>query len=228
LNQNVPILIKEILFNTPLRKYFFPRYNCYFTPIQLLFICQCIDHTNHCDGCIAEVGCARGATTVFLNKYIDGQTIQKIYFAIDTFAGFVREDIVFEIVNRAKSGNLYSGGASFSVNKKKWFDKTMQQNGIARVRSIRANVNEYDFKTLAPVSFALLDVDLYRPTKKALHGLFEVLSPGGMIVVDDCDSSQIQWDGSDQAYKEFMQEINQTPEIIHEKLGVIRKPRCFG
>ncbi|MGE5779905.1 MAG: hypothetical protein ACM30D_11445, partial [Hyphomicrobiales bacterium] len=58
---------------------------------------------------------------------------------------------------------------------------------------------------------------------KALHGLFEVLSPGGMIVVDDCDSSQIQWDGSDQAYKEFMKKINQPPEIIHEKLGVIRK-----
>lgn len=223
MNQKIAILTKEILFNTPFMKYFFPRYNYNFTPIQLLFICQCIDSTTHCDGCIVEIGCASGATTVFLNRYIDGRNTHKLYYAIDTFAGFIAEDVVFEIVNRAKSNNLYAQGASFSLNKKKWFDKTMQQNKVTRVRSIEADVNEYDFKKLGPVSFALLDVDLYRPMKKALHGLFEVLSPGGMIVVDDCNSSQIQWDGSDQAYKEFMKKINQPPEIIHEKLGVIRK-----
>ena len=54
--------------------------------------------------------------------------------------------------------------------------------------------------------------------------LYEVLSPGGIMVVDDCDESDVLWDGADQAYKEFVKEIGQPVEIKHRKLGVIRKP----
>ena len=43
-------------------------------------------------------------------------------------------------------------------------------------------------------------------------------------VTEDCDSSNISWDGSDQAYKEFINEIDQAAQIIHGKLGVIKKP----
>jgi hypothetical protein len=39
--------------------------------------------------------------------------------------------------------------------------------------------------------------------------------------VDDCDSKETVWDGSDQAYKEFMQEINQPVQIVHGKLGIV-------
>lgn len=88
----------------------------------------------------------------------------------------------------------------------------------------RSDINKFDLTTIGPISFSLLDVDLYRPTHKALQELYEVLSPGGIIVVDDCDSSDIRWDGSDQAYKEFMNEIDQAPQISHGKLGVIKKP----
>lgn len=152
---------------------------------------------------------------------MDAQNIRKSYFAIDTFSGFVADDIRFEVADRGKTKDLITG---FQANKKKWFDGTMQQNNITRVRSIEADVNEYDLTTLGPLSFTLLDVDLYRPMKKALQELYEVLSPGGIIVVDDCDASNIRWDGSDQAYKEFMKERNQFVQIIHGKLGVIRKP----
>ena len=45
-----------------------------------------------------------------------------------------------------------------------------------------------------------------------------------MIVVDDCDPNDFRWDGSDQAYKEFMKEIDQPAVVVHRKLGVIKKP----
>jgi len=64
---------------------------------------------------------------------------------------------------------------------------------------------------------------LYRPMKKALPELYQVLSPNGIIVVDDCDSKNIQWDGSDQAYKEFMIERGLPIQIMHSKLGIIKK-----
>ena len=68
-----------------------------------------------------------------------------------------------------------------------------------------------------------LDVDLYRPMKSGLSKLYQGLEPGGVIIVDDCDENDARWDGADQAYKEFMQEIGQPVDIVLGKLGVIRK-----
>ena len=92
-----------------------------------------------------------------------------------------------------------------------------------RVKSIEADVNQYDLRTLGPLSFCLLDVDLYRPIRKSLKELYDVLSPGGIMVVDDCDESNRVWDGADQAYKEFMKDAGRPIEIRHGKLGLIRK-----
>lgn len=169
---------------------------------------------------MAEIGCASGSTTVFLNKYMDSQKIEKTYYAVDTFSGFVSRDIDFEVSNRGKSPGMFN---SFRVNRKKWFDGTMRQNNVNRVKSIEANVNVFDLTTLGPISFALLDVDLYLPMKKGLKELYKILTPGGMIIVDDCSPHDVRWDGSDQAYKEFMKEINQPPQVMHGKLGVIKK-----
>jgi len=220
MNPKLLKIIKEIQFNSPFRRYFFPRHRYNFTAPQLCFLCQCIEDTKRIEGAIAEIGCGIGSTTIFLNKYMDARNIEKVYYAVDTFSGFVAEDIRLEVSNRGKNADLFTG---FQVNKKKWFDGTMGQNDITRVRSIEMDVNAYDLTTLGSLSFALLDVDLYRPTKKSLHELYEVLNLGGIIVVDDCDSSNIRWDGSDQAYKEFVKERNLATLIVHGMLGLIRK-----
>jgi SAM-dependent methyltransferase len=212
---------KEVVFNSPFRSYVFPKYRYNFTPPQLCFLCQCLEETKNIEGAIFEIGCASGYTTVFLNKYMDAQNIHKDYYAIDTFSGFVAEDIDFEVNNRDKAEQLFTG---FQFNKKKWFDGTMQQNEITRVKSIETDINKFDLTKLGLLSFCLLDVDLYRPMQKALPELYQILSPGGIIVVDDCDSTNIRWDGSDQAYKEFMKERNEAILVVHQKLGIIKKP----
>ncbi|GAB2586471.1 hypothetical protein ISP15_11740 [Dyella jejuensis] len=221
MNPQVAKFVKEAQFSSPLRRYFFPRYAYNFTPPQLSYLCQCIEATRYVEGSIAEVGCFDGSATVFLNKYMDAQGITKDYFAVDTFCGFVAEDIRVEVDERGKSRDMFKG---FQSNKKRWFDGTMKQNGITRVRSIQADVNQFDLTTLGPLSFCLLDVDLYRPIKKSLHELYDVLLPGGIIVVDDCDASVARWDGADQAYKEFMQDRGEPICIVHSKLGKIVKP----
>jgi O-methyltransferase len=220
-NPRLSKVIKEVLFNSPLRRFSFPGYVYEFTPPQLCFLCQSLEETRHLEGSVFEVGCSNGATTVFLNKYMDAQGISKPYYAIDTFSGFVTEDVQYEIANRSKTTDMYSG--RFTANKKKWFDATVRQHGITRVQSIEADVNKFDLRSLGPISFALLDVDLYRPIKKALPELHEMLAPGGIIVVDDCDAGNVRWDGADQAYKEFMEGTKRPAQIIHRKLGVVRK-----
>jgi len=216
--------IKKIVFNTPLRDYITYRYDFDFTVPQLCFLCQCIEQVRDEKGDFAEVGCGSGKTTVFINKYMDAQKIEKKYYAVDTFSGFVPEDVAYEVSKRQKEVSLYTG---FQVNMKKWFDYTMNRNSIRRVVSIQTDVNNYDLTTLGPLSFVLLDVDLYRPMKKSLPELYAVLTPNGIIIVDDCNSENIAWDGSDQAYKEFVKEISQPVQVVHDKLGVVRKQKAL-
>ena len=81
--------IQGIFFKIPLlRRHFFPVYPYTSTPQQLIFLCQCIEDTRDIKGAIAEVGCSVGSATIFLNKYMDYQNIQKDYHALDTFSGF--------------------------------------------------------------------------------------------------------------------------------------------
>ena len=214
-------ILKKIAFHTPFKDYLIYRHGFNFTIPQLFFLCQCVEEVREVNGAIAEVGCAYGRTTVFLNKFMDSQKIEKKYFAVDTFSGFVSEDVNYEVSKRQKERSQYSD--AFQGNTKKWFDYTMERNGISRVTSIQTDVNSYDLRTLGPLSFVLLDVDLYRPIKKSLPELYEALSPKGIIVVDDCDARSMEWDGSDQAYKEFVKEINHPIEIVHDKLGIVRK-----
>jgi SAM-dependent methyltransferase len=199
----------------------FPTHQFQFNARQLCFLCKCLEDTRMVEGSIAEIGCEHGHTTVFLNNYLDDISgSERRYFAIDTFAGFPEADISFEVENRLKDRRMYG---AFADNRKEWFQKTMTMNKISRVEAIEADVNDFDLRSLGPLSFVLLDVDLYRSTKNALPQIYEMLSPGGILVVDDCDSTQFFWDGAAQAFREFAESIKITPRVMHKKLGVIRK-----
>ncbi len=210
--------LRRLIFSTPLRDRITFTYPLNLTVRQLSLICQIIEKVKDVDGAIAEVGVERGITTVFINKYMDEQRIDKRYFAIDTFSGFCLEDIEGENPDLRR----FYKNHHFQVSAKKWFDYTMTHNNIKRVMSIETDVNRFDLTRLGALSFVLLDVDLYRPTKKALRELFDVLTPNGVIAVHDCDPKVIAWKGAYQAYMEFMKEIRQLAEIEYG-LGMVKK-----
>jgi len=135
-------------------------YDYCFTVPQLIFLCQCIKQVKDIKGAVAEVGVFQGHTTIFLNKYMDAEKIDKKYYAIDTFSGFVPEDIEYEVSKRQKNASQYTGWFKTS---KTAFDTAMSQNAIKRVVSIQADVNNYDLTSLGPISFVLLDVDFIVP-----------------------------------------------------------------
>jgi hypothetical protein len=214
-------VVKEIEFRSPLRRHFFPNWDyMMMTPPQLCFLCKCIEDVRNVDGIILELGCAYGATTVFLNKYLDAQGIEKPYVCIDTFSGFQVDDIEYEVAKRGKRKDFYR---QFRLNKKSWFDGTMKMNGISRVDAIQGDANDFDYKRLGSVAFALLDVDLYRPIKTCLPELFAALPTGGMIVVDDCNPADEYYDGAYFAYAEFCSAMGIAQRIVHGKLGVLVK-----
>ena len=213
-------IFRELQFHSPWRRYFFPRYSYNFTPNQLCFLAKCLNNTKSVDGIIAEIGCETGRTTIFLNKFMDENKIDKEYLAMDTFSGFVSKDINYEVQNRNKSKKIKK---HFRLNSKRWFDGTMKQNRISRVKSIKCDISTLNLSSYGPFSFVLLDVDLYLPMKKALPEIYSALSKGGIIVVDDCDPKIKEWDGSLQAYKEFTADNNLNFDVQFEKLGIIKK-----
>ncbi len=223
LQTRLMILLKEAAVRSPWRRRVLPRYVYNFDAAQLCFLCEGLERTRNIAGSIVEVGVGGGETTLFLNNYLDASGIDKKYFAVDTFAGFVEKDIALEVTQRGKRETDYQGVAGFRVNKQTWYDATMQLNGVTRVQSIQADANEFDLRSLGAISFCLLDVDLYRPSKKALDELYDALSVGGIIVVDDCSAEDARWDGALQAYQEFMREIAKPEQIVFKKLGVVTK-----
>ena len=97
----------------------------------------------------------------------------------------------------------------------------MARAGYTNIKSFKADASTFDFAAFAPIAFALIDVDIYRPVKLSLQHIHPHMSKSGVIVVDDCSADGI-WDGAYQAYMEFCSERGLAPEIVCGKLGLIR------
>ena len=114
----------------------------------------------------------------------------------------------------------------FAGNSKSWFDRTMRRNGVRRVRSFRADATTFDYTAIAPFRFALVDVDLYRPVLAVLESIYELMSPGGTIVTDDCREEGL-WGGAYEAFIEFTKARGLDASITDDKLGLITKPKLL-
>ena len=211
---------KQLLLRTPLRELFTYRYRFMFSPSQLCLLCQQITNTADVPGSIIEVGCAFGATTVFLNRHIDTLGIDVDYYAVDTFSGFTANDISYEHAR----GRHYRYDTEFRGNSKPWFDRTMRRNGVRRVTSFRADATTFDYTPIAPFRFALVDVDLYHPVLAVLEKIYGLVSPGGVIVTDDCRQGG-RWGGAYEAFGEFAKANGIDATITDDDLGLIAKRR---
>jgi O-methyltransferase len=207
------------LINKILGRNIWSVYDYMFSPAQLIFLTQALTETRDTPGCCVEIGCAYGRTTAFLRKFMDESGIAKDYYALDTFNGFVREHLDYESSHRNKDASV---DLWFMNNKKAWFDYALGVSEVAGVRSIECDSARFDYSSIGPIAFALLDVDLYVPMAAILPTLYQVMSPGGLILVDDC-MPHAHWDGALVAYNEFVAQQGLNPRIEHDKIGVIRK-----
>jgi O-methyltransferase len=216
-------LVKRAMFWSPFRSYLLYKYRYAFTPAQLSRLTAWASEAAVIPGDFCEIGCYRGYTTVWLNKHLDAVAPDKLYWAIDTFGGFVPSDVVHEQEARGKkSTEDRSALEKFTINSRRWFDCTMRLNGVTRVNSRAAAVQNFEFPPETRLCFVLLDVDLYLPTRAALEKLWPLLNPGGIVVVDDCHEVHV-YDGSRQAMEEFCAEQGISFEVTETKLAVLRK-----
>jgi len=194
---------------------------CYsHTPPQLAIICSLAETATAHGGAIVEVGVAGGMTTVFLNKHLEacGRGGRQ-YLALDTFSGFTQEDIAGE----ARAGRNHDYQSWFTINSVRMFQRSMRQNGIDNVVAIETDAATFDYGSLPPIAFGLIDVDLERPVAAALSGCWSRLVPGGILVVDDCRPGTI-WEGALVAYEKGCANLGLAPEVLDDRLGVLRRP----
>lgn len=217
--RHVRSLVKDVSMITGIfDQKFFKVYNYMYEPVQLVALTECVRSVQHVPGSFVEAGCAYGATTVFLNRLMDNINLDRVYYAIDTFSGFTAEHAEYEISKRGKPSRLRR---EFIENKKSWFDRSMKMHNVARVKSVQADIAQFDFNAIAPIAFCLVDVDLFKPIKDALPKIHAAMSSGGIIVIDDCKPDNI-WDGALEAYESYILEYELPREIKCEKLGIIR------
>jgi O-methyltransferase len=221
---------KELMLRGYLRDLWYPRYQFLYFPRQLCFLADCLNRTSNVDGAIVEIGCAYGLTTTFLYEYMIDSGISKKYICIDTFSGFTPDDILFEQNERGKK-HQYKW--EFKHNNVEWFKDSLRRRHITDIEVIEGDICTLDIARLPEkVAFCLLDVDLYRPIKLGLERVYPLLSPGGMIVVDDCWSKPSHlwvngigeaYDGAMQAYREFIAEHRLPENFVETKLGIIER-----
>ncbi len=213
---------RELTFHVPrLRDRLRARYPFLHTPAELAYLLSCLDQARHVPGCVVEAGCYQGNTTLFLNRHMTIEGIEKPYWAIDTFSGFRDDDLEMEVA-RGQQRDHYRG--FFAVNDQRWFDYAMRREGVSRVRSVAADVGTFDFVRAAPIAFCLVDVVLYRPVKLALPRIWDALSPGGIIVVDDFhEDDSGAFSGAGQAYREFVEARGMAPKRVNRDYGLLAK-----
>lgn len=190
-----------------------------FTARQLGFLCAEADRLREIGGSFVEIGCAWGATTVFLNRHLASTGQVRRYICIDTFEGFTAEAVAYEREHRRNDYDYLD----FRANSARRFRRTLRGNNVTGVEDVRADAGVLSFKEFAPIAFCLLDVDLYLPTVTALPRIAECMADGGTIVVDDCleDPLDRRFDGAGQAFRE-LRHLGRSSELLHDKLGVIR------
>ncbi len=201
------------------RRFLLPGYDYAFSPEQLWALCTLVDDSAEVGDTVLEVGCAWGATTVYLNNHLSARQRPVDYHCVDTFRGFTSTDIEAERT-RGKTERF----DDFDLNSRALFVATMQVNGMRdRVIVHQADATTFDYSTIPMLAFALVDIDLYAPMSAAISRVWERLLPGGVLVADDCLGDN-KWDGALQAYTEACARYDEPVAVIAGKLGVLRKP----
>ncbi len=189
-------------------------------PERLYLYMDAIWKTKDTKGDIVEIGCSMGGTAAVANNMQRRLGMAKRYRCYDTFNGFVPEQIEHDLSlgTRTDQANLFKNNDASLV--RKVVDRHHGQNIELFVADI-AKVADKDLPDL--VSCCLIDVDLAIPTYEGLKKIYPRLAPGGIIVVDDCESLDKDSWKARLGYQQFIEEFGLASEIVCD-MGIVRKP----
>jgi O-methyltransferase len=152
---------------------------------RIVHICHYVLETQHIDGDIVEFGCYAGKTA----KLITGITTKRVY-VYDSFEGL--------------PDTYENYGGEMKVPYDQLVDNFARDNIKLPV------ITKGWFSDVAPdqlpekISLAHLDGDLYDSTIQPLNLIYDRVTPGGIILVDDYGADK--WHGVETAVTEFFKD----------------------
>lgn len=172
------------------------------SPYCLYAYLDVLYRTANLPGAVVEIGCHLCGTTAVATRFLKQIGVKKEYVAMDTFSGFVPS----QLEGLTRSARL------FSVNSLS-LAQTILRLHRSEVRLVQGDIVTLPDSLLpVEISAALIDVDLRAPTEAALLKVYPRLSPGGMILVDDC-GPESDWSARD-GYIDFVASLGLVPTFV--------------
>jgi len=163
------------------------------------------------DGDYVECGVWKGGNVLLFKKFLENEDFsQRNIYAFDTFEGMTNPD-----------ENDFEINTNISATKLLKNDKKKETNvwGVCSLENVKKNISKYvnnlenihfvkgpveitlnEAKNIPKkISLLRLDTDWYQSTKKELEALYEKVSSGGVIIIDDYG----HWGGSKKAVDNF-------------------------
>lgn len=191
-------------------------------PERLHLWTRTLIETQHVPGAVVEIGCAAGGTAAWCDRLLRNLGVEKEYVCVDTFEGFSGDQFAVDVASGTPRGDRYL----FSANSPRLVQRIVAGLGAPDIRIVRGDICTLPGELLPErVAACLIDVDLSQPVHAALSKVYPRLSPGGVILVDDCpdDSS---WRAR-MGYRRFATERGLT-ERYEFGMGVLANPSTWG
>lgn len=132
------------------------------------------------EGDFVECGVLKGFSSAVLCKYLGFERLPRAFYLFDTFAGLPEEA---SSEKERKGWNRVYG----AMDSESWYEAVRESfSAYPNVRIVRGAV-PHSFSQAVPDRIAFLHLDLNSEQAEvgALEALFDRISPGGVIVLDD-------------------------------------------
>jgi len=160
-------------------------------------------------GCVVECGVWRGGMTAGMARILGSR---RAYFLFDSFAGLPPAQEVDGENALAWQSNTQAPGYHDNCTASPEFARqAMLRSGATNFHLIEGWFNETLPKFVPPEPIALLrlDADWYDSTMTCMESLFDRVTPGGLIILDD----YYAWDGCGRALHDFLSKRSATERI---------------
>lgn len=177
-------------------------------------ICKLLSMIDSVSGDIIEVGTFDGDTSEIICRYLLENQINKKFYGLDTFSGYLGEDMagankdsIFNFVNK-----VWDSKKEKVENKLSFYGK---QNYQIIEGDCKKTIPEcIQNNTFNHFSLVYIDCNLYRPSMKSMDNLFPLLHAGGIMAIDEHTTG-----GETKAIKEIAKKYNQELSFFSDKPG---------
>jgi O-methyltransferase len=166
----------------------------------------CIEQVKNIEGDIVECGVYRGGGTILIADELRAQHSTKRILAFDSFEGMpdaMDEDAM------SNGRKVYVAGVLSTTSLDLVRDKVRRFGHADRVTFYKGYFQDSIPRAIASndrVSLALIDCDQYAGTKYCLDYLYDKVTPGGMMLLDDYEGpGEVDTPGVKRAVSEFLQ-----------------------